>query len=184
LKRPGSPNLSESSGNESSRKKVKIAKSGVASRSGTPLPGRPKGIGGAMSDGEATAGEASDGGAKLKKKIKLKSGTGATGTPSGSRAGSRAGSPVPLGTVPLAVTNLCSTFANNLPQLARVSPLPRAGHPRQADLLRHKVHLRRKVRHAAVSRHQRSSRPSAPILMESPWAICFASSSAELIALV
>ncbi|KAK0643532.1 hypothetical protein B0T16DRAFT_459669 [Cercophora newfieldiana] len=89
LKRPGSPNLSESSGNESSRKKVKIAK--VASRSGTPLPGRPKGIGGATSDGEATAGEASDGGAKLKKKIKLKSGTGATGTPSGSRAGS----PVP-----------------------------------------------------------------------------------------
>ncbi|KAK4450655.1 hypothetical protein QBC34DRAFT_61995 [Podospora aff. communis PSN243] len=90
LKRPGSPNLSESSGNESSRKKVKIAKSGVASRSGTPLPGRPKGIGGATSDGEATAGEASDGGVKLKKKIKLKSGTGATGTPSGSRAGSPA----------------------------------------------------------------------------------------------
>ncbi|KAK0619831.1 hypothetical protein B0T14DRAFT_519981 [Immersiella caudata] len=91
LKRPGSPNLSESSGNESSRKKVKIAKAGISSRSGTPLPGRPKGIGGATSDGEATAGEASDGGVKLKKKIKLKSGTGATGTPSGSRAGS----PVP-----------------------------------------------------------------------------------------
>lgn len=91
LKRPGSPNLSESSGNESSRKKVKISKttsSVVPSRSATPLPGRPKGVGGATSDGEATAGEASDGGLKLKKKIKLKSGTGATGTPSGSRAGS------------------------------------------------------------------------------------------------
>jgi len=89
LKRPGSPNLSESSGNESSRKKIKITKpTAVSSRSGTPLPGRPKGIGGPTSDGEATAGEASDGGLKLKRKIKIKSGSGATGTPSASRAGS------------------------------------------------------------------------------------------------
>ncbi|KAK5651542.1 hypothetical protein OQA88_11907 [Cercophora sp. LCS_1] len=91
LKRPGSPNLSESSGNESTRKKVKLGKTSVvASRSATPLPGRPKGLGGATSDGEATAGEGSDGGLKLKKKTKLKTATGATGTPSGSRAGSPA----------------------------------------------------------------------------------------------
>ncbi|KAK1759519.1 hypothetical protein QBC47DRAFT_372257 [Echria macrotheca] len=93
LKRPGSPNLSESSENELSRKKVKTSKgtaSVVPSRSATPLPGRPKGVSGVTSDGEATAGEGSDGGLKLKKKIKLKSGTGATGTPSGSRAGSPA----------------------------------------------------------------------------------------------
>ncbi|KAK0714992.1 hypothetical protein B0H67DRAFT_579701 [Lasiosphaeris hirsuta] len=93
LKRPGSPNLSESSGNESTRKKIKIGKavaSTVQSRAATPLPGRPKGVGGgAMSDGEATAGEGSDGGLKLKK-IKIKSGTRASGTPSGSRAGSPA----------------------------------------------------------------------------------------------
>lgn len=95
LKRPGSPNLSDSSGNESTRKKVKTGKgtsSHVPSRSGTPLPGRPKGAaGGATSDGEATAGEGSDGGLKLKKKIKIKS-----GTPSASRAGS----PAPPGKFP------------------------------------------------------------------------------------
>ncbi|KAK3318397.1 hypothetical protein B0H66DRAFT_236191 [Apodospora peruviana] len=91
LKRPGSPNLSDSSGNESSRKKVKTSmgtSSKVPSRSGTPLPGRPKGAGGATSDGEATAGEGSDGGLKLKKKIKIKSTGGST--PSASRAGSPA----------------------------------------------------------------------------------------------
>ncbi|KAK3324198.1 hypothetical protein B0T19DRAFT_486415 [Cercophora scortea] len=93
LKRPGSPNLSEPSDNESTRKKVKMTNavtSGVPSRSGTPLPGRPK-VGGATSDGEATAGEASDGGAKLKKKIKVKPGTGLArsgSTPSVSRQGS------------------------------------------------------------------------------------------------
>lgn len=95
LKRPASPNASESSGNESSRKLKKLKKNNLsagaasanASRSGTPLPRRP---GGATSDGEATAGEGSDGGLKPKvgapKKIKLK--TPGTSTPSGSRAGS------------------------------------------------------------------------------------------------
>jgi len=101
-KRAGSPNLSESSDNESSRKKIKVTKatsSAVPSRSGTPLPGRPRGVGGATSDGEATGGEGSDGGLMRKKKKNGK-GTGATGTPSGSRATS----PVPLnahGTIPL-----------------------------------------------------------------------------------
>ncbi|KLU85980.1 hypothetical protein MAPG_04999 [Magnaporthiopsis poae ATCC 64411] len=87
LKRPGSPNLSESSGNESSRKKAKktVTSSVQPSRSGTPLPQRTKvkPPGGATSDGE---GEMSDGGLK-KKRSKL----GGTGTPGGSRAGS----PVP-----------------------------------------------------------------------------------------
>ncbi|KAH8889641.1 Rap30/74 interaction domain-containing protein [Thozetella sp. PMI_491] len=95
LKRPGSPNLSDSSGNESSRKKkVKTAKNSslVPSRSTTPLPGRLKA--GATSDGEVTAGEGSDAGQK-KKSIKLK--TGQTGTP----VGSRAGSPVPSGSKPI-----------------------------------------------------------------------------------
>ncbi len=92
LKRPGSPNLSDSSGNESTRKKkLKTVKNSSLgpSRSTTPLPGRLKA--GATSDGEGTAGEGSDAGQK-KKGIKLKTGgTGATGSP----AGSRAGSPVP-----------------------------------------------------------------------------------------
>ncbi len=71
---------------------MKTAKSSSLgpSRSTTPLPGRLKA--GATSDGEITAGEGSDG--VQKKKIKLKAGgTGATGTPTGSRAGS----PVPSG---------------------------------------------------------------------------------------
>lgn len=94
LKRPASPNPSESSGNESSRVAKKIKKnlagaSSNASRSGTPLPGRRLG-GDAASDGEATAGEGSDGGLKLKKKITLKTATGPKGTPVGSRAGSPA----------------------------------------------------------------------------------------------
>lgn len=96
LKRPASPNASESSGNESTRKLKKIKKtlpggaagSASASRSGTPLPRRP---GAAASDGEGTANEGSDGGKPKPKKIKLVSGTG-TGTP----AGSRAASPAPL----------------------------------------------------------------------------------------
>ncbi|KAJ9129823.1 Transcription initiation factor iif subunit [Pleurostoma richardsiae] len=92
LKRPGSPNLSESSEAESSRKKAK--KHGIGSsrpsRSTTPMPGqqRSKTGAGAASDGEATGGEMSDGG-RIKKKIKLV-GTGARGTPTGSRAGSPA----------------------------------------------------------------------------------------------
>jgi transcription initiation factor TFIIF subunit alpha len=101
LKRPGSPNLSESSGNESARKKAKKAKAASASarpsRSSTPVPGgqsqtvgqRRKMGADSTSDGEATGGEMSDGQPK-KKKIKL--------VPSGGRstpAGSRPGSPLP-----------------------------------------------------------------------------------------
>ncbi|TDZ35783.1 Transcription initiation factor IIF subunit alpha [Colletotrichum spinosum] len=119
LKRPGSPTLSESSGNESSRKKMKKnpMSSFQQSRSSTPSSQGPAGqksnLGkGAFSDGEATAGEMSDGQPR-KKKIKLL-GSGARGTPVGSRAGSPApaapgskpGSPLPEG-----------------------SPAPRAGSP-------------------------------------------------------
>ncbi|KAF1733972.1 Transcription initiation factor IIF subunit alpha [Beauveria bassiana] len=97
LKRAGSPALSESSGNESSRKKLKkTAATAPGSRSGTPVPGvvRKKKLGaGSASDGEATAGEMSDG-AGPRKKMKLVS--SANGTPSASRAGS----PTPAGASP------------------------------------------------------------------------------------
>ncbi|KAK4151339.1 hypothetical protein C8A00DRAFT_17235 [Chaetomidium leptoderma] len=102
LKRAGSPNMSESSDNEGARKKLKIGKASVApSRGGTPIPGRPKPLGAkpgmrpgtAMSDGEATAGEASDAGSRLKKKLKVKPGMRPGATPSGSRAAS----PAPAG---------------------------------------------------------------------------------------
>ncbi|KAL2159883.1 hypothetical protein VTH06DRAFT_2016 [Thermothelomyces fergusii] len=98
LKRPGSPNMSESSDNEAMRKKIKTAqgpsvapsRGGTPIPAGTPIPGRPKPPSGAMSDGEATAGEGSDAGAKLKK-LKVKPGGMRPGaTPSGSRAGSPA----------------------------------------------------------------------------------------------
>ncbi|RSM07973.1 hypothetical protein CEP52_004939 [Fusarium oligoseptatum] len=90
-KRPGSPTLSESSGNESSRKKLKKnATPAAGSRAGTPLPqgaaARRMGAG-SGSDGEATGGEMSDGAVSRKKKLKLVSGS-ARGTPSASRAGS------------------------------------------------------------------------------------------------
>ncbi|KAF4337689.1 transcription initiation factor TFIIF subunit alpha [Fusarium beomiforme] len=91
LKRAGSPALSESSGNESSRKKLKKnVTSAAGSRSGTPLlqggPRRPTAAG-SGSDGEATAGEMSDGAAPKRKKLNLVSNS-ARGTPSASRAGS------------------------------------------------------------------------------------------------
>ncbi|EEY22209.1 transcription initiation factor IIF subunit alpha [Verticillium alfalfae VaMs.102] len=96
LKRPGSPNLSESSETESTLRKKKLKKNGSSvqvSRSGTPLPsGHKHKVGmSSMSDGEATGGEMSDG-QQRKKKIKLL-GTGARSTPTGSRAGS----PAPAG---------------------------------------------------------------------------------------
>jgi transcription initiation factor TFIIF subunit alpha len=131
LKRPGSPNLSESSGNESSRKKHKNkhTSSSQPTRTSTPAPGsrpmspapsnsqtasnssprkssiiklnvnpnklsdiqssppNPSPVYNAMSDGEATGGEGSDGGRKSYKKIKL---TIKGQTPTGSRAGSPA----------------------------------------------------------------------------------------------
>jgi transcription initiation factor TFIIF subunit alpha len=91
LKRAGSPALSESSGNESSRKKLKKnVTSAAASRSGTPLPQARRAVvmgAGSGSDGEATAGEMSDGAMGKRKKLKLVSHS-ARGTPSASRAGS------------------------------------------------------------------------------------------------
>lgn len=105
LKRPGSPNMTDSSENEAARKKLKTGQGSVAaSRSATPLPGRPKTLG-ATSDGEATAGEASDGGEKLKMKLKVKPAqVRAGGTPSGSRAVSPAPAGKPfLSLCPLAV---------------------------------------------------------------------------------
>ncbi len=103
LKRPGSPNLSESSGNESTRKKMKKHANGSAmpSRSTTPLPGQQRKItlkpsgAGALSDGEATAGEMSDGPTGGKKRIKIVT-AGARATPSGSRATS----PIPTALSP------------------------------------------------------------------------------------
>ncbi|ODA78123.1 hypothetical protein RJ55_06726 [Drechmeria coniospora] len=93
LKRAGSPTLSESSGNESSRKKLKkTATAALSSRAGTPLsqanPTRlPKIWGaGSGSDGEATGGEISDGGGP-RKKVNLVAGSG-NRTPAASRAGS------------------------------------------------------------------------------------------------
>lgn len=98
LKRPGSPLGSDSSGAESTRnkkkKKLGPTNSVTGSRSATPLPGGQSMRGaGSTSDGEATAGEMSDGaGGKVKRRPHL--GTGAKGTPTGSRAGSpRAASP-------------------------------------------------------------------------------------------
>ncbi|KAG7119328.1 Transcription initiation factor IIF subunit alpha like protein [Verticillium longisporum] len=113
LKRPGSPNLSESSETESTLRKKKLKKNGSSvqvSRSGTPLPsGHKHKVGmSSMSDGEATGGEMSDG-QQRKKKIKLL-GTGARGTPTGSRAGS----PAPAGAAGSA---------------SPTSPNPRAGSP-------------------------------------------------------
>ncbi|KAI0482150.1 Rap30/74 interaction domain-containing protein [Xylariaceae sp. FL0804] len=89
LKRAGSPLASDSSGTESTRKKKKtgLNTSVPASRGSTPLPGKRVGAG-STSDGEGTAGEMSDGAGGRKKKKLL--GTGARGTPSGSRAGSPA----------------------------------------------------------------------------------------------
>ncbi|KAF4125365.1 hypothetical protein GMORB2_4205 [Geosmithia morbida] len=93
IKRVGSPALSESSGNESTfKKKTKASSSVMGSRAGTPsfqqaaVAKRKAKSGGAGSgsDGEATAGELSDG-AGPKKKIKLKGSS--SGTPSASRTG-------------------------------------------------------------------------------------------------
>jgi hypothetical protein len=117
LKRAGSPALSESSGNESTRKKFKKA-SGAATDSRPSTPGlqtntvrRPKITAGSGSDGEFTAGEMSDG-AMQKKKIKLIGSS--RGTPSASRAGSpnpaQAGRPMSF---PLNLT-ASSIYANDL----------------------------------------------------------------------
>ncbi|KAF2473405.1 uncharacterized protein BDR25DRAFT_341479, partial [Lindgomyces ingoldianus] len=92
-KRPGSPNLSEASGNESSRKKHK-KKHADGSRktslvhlsTNNELSKRGAASG---SDSEMT-----DAGRKKKQKLKLKVGTSPSGSPGGSRAGSPAASQV------------------------------------------------------------------------------------------
>ncbi|RDA85158.1 hypothetical protein CP532_1551 [Ophiocordyceps camponoti-leonardi (nom. inval.)] len=88
LKRAGSPALSESSGNESSRKKMrKTAAPAAGSRAGTPLPqANPLRRTKAGGDGEATAGDVSDG-AGPRKKPKLAD-TSRKGSPAVSRASS------------------------------------------------------------------------------------------------
>ena len=90
LKRAGSPTLSESSGNESSRKKLKkIPSAARGSRAGTPSSqvARKSKIGqGSGSDGEGTAGEMSDSSAP-RKSIKLV-GNSTKASPNVSRAGS------------------------------------------------------------------------------------------------
>ncbi|TGO35527.1 hypothetical protein BHYA_0155g00180 [Botrytis hyacinthi] len=123
LKRAGSPNLSESSGNESSRKKhkKKHVSSSQPTGTSTPIPGQPQRKSSivkmsvnsnelsrissstpnpqsATSDGEATGGEMSDGAGSKKKKITLRMGgsptTSRPGSPiPGKSSGSRAGSP-------------------------------------------------------------------------------------------
>ena len=90
LKRAGSPALSESSGNESSRKKMKKSSVGPGSRAGTPASQsnitQQKKIGpGSGSDGEATAGEMSDSAAGPRKGFRIANSSG-KGTPSASRA--------------------------------------------------------------------------------------------------
>ncbi|ROW08103.1 hypothetical protein VPNG_06139 [Cytospora leucostoma] len=96
LKRPGSPNLSEmeSSGNESSRKRVKKQATGSVrgSRASTPMSSSQRIKTGAMSDGEATGGEMSDAGYAKKKvpRVTMVSGSHSKGTPTSSRAGSPA----------------------------------------------------------------------------------------------
>ncbi|KAG5984071.1 hypothetical protein E4U55_006103 [Claviceps digitariae] len=94
LKRAGSPALSESSGNESSRKKMRKTTAAAApgGRSGTPasqphlIHRNPTGQGSA-SDGEATAGEMTDGAVTQRKAAKLV-GSNSRGTSSTPRAGS------------------------------------------------------------------------------------------------
>ncbi|QSZ30967.1 hypothetical protein DSL72_000527 [Monilinia vaccinii-corymbosi] len=122
LKRPGSPNLSESSGNESSRKKhkKKHVSSSQPTGTSTPIPRQtqrkssivkisvnpselsrinstPPNPQGATSDGEATGGEMSDGAGGKKKKITLRIGGSPTssrrGSPAPGKSVSRAGSP-------------------------------------------------------------------------------------------
>lgn len=166
LKRPGSPNLSESSGNESSRKKMKkkhpsqpsAITSAPGSRQISPAPsasgnGRKSSIvklsvnssklsdiqsappnpspTSAMSDGEATGGEMSDGGTR-KPKIKLRIGgaspTGSrAGSPApgrstgGSRAGSPAHQPQSMKSISNAFRIFSRTYSSSIEELKRRS---------------------------------------------------------------
>lgn len=139
LKRPGSPNLSESSGNESTRKKHKKNTGTSTPRalsSGQPIPGQtprkssiiklainPNRLteinshapnpNAAMSDGEATGGEMSEGGKKKKIKLRMQGSPNASraGSPAPGKGGSRAGSPQAPGKFPSTISNIIS-FAN------------------------------------------------------------------------
>ncbi|KID76575.1 transcription initiation factor IIF subunit alpha, partial [Metarhizium brunneum ARSEF 3297] len=93
LKRAGSPALSESSGNESSRKKMKKSSMiGNGSRAGTPasqpnVARRSKAGHGSGSDAEATTAEMSDSAVAPRKGVNMVGGSG-RGTPVASRASS------------------------------------------------------------------------------------------------
>ncbi|QUC20651.1 uncharacterized protein UV8b_04892 [Ustilaginoidea virens] len=109
LKRAGSPTLSESSGNESSRKKMKktpattsMNQMGTSSSQSNSAARRSKGSHGPGSDGEATGAEMSDSSFVPRKPVKLMGGSG-RGTPSASRAGSP--NPTPSAASPNAQTN-------------------------------------------------------------------------------
>lgn len=174
LKRSGSPNLSESSGNESSRKKhkKKHVSSSQPTGASTPIPGQPQRKSSivkmsvspnelsrisssapnpqtATSDGEATGGEMSDG-AGSKKKITLRMGgsptTSRPGSPiPGKSSGSRAGSPSQG-----AGKNvfLCSTSGDFLHHRHLLISLQKLHRPLVPDQLRPKILL---VFHQQVS---------------------------------
>jgi len=142
LKRPGSPNLSESSGNESTRKKQKkhATQPGSSTPAGSralspsqsasgPLPLRSSTVknsvnsnrlteinshsqnpSSAMSDGEATGGEMTDGGKRKKLKLRLQNSPG----------NSRAGSPAARGTGSRAASPGMARIPKFLPELTRI----------------------------------------------------------------
>jgi transcription initiation factor TFIIF subunit alpha len=100
LKRPGSPNLSEASGNESSRKKIKNKHVSAGSATATPRAGSPMPEGGLNKSrqtsfngplrGAAGSGSDTEGTNSGRTKLKLKMSGSPNGTPRGSRAGSPA----------------------------------------------------------------------------------------------
>lgn len=103
LKRPGSPNLSEASGNESTaaRKKVKLKNplsklaAGGGSRSGSPAPSMNGGRPAPSTNRSFAAGSGSDTEGGGPRRLKLTSPRSPTGSPGPSRLPSRAGSPAP-----------------------------------------------------------------------------------------
>ncbi|KAJ2898226.1 transcription initiation factor [Zalerion maritima] len=111
LKRPGSPNLSDASSNESSRKKVKKSISSVKpSRATTPMASSSNlRSASSASDGEATTGDMSDSGPS-RRKIAI------VGNSNNTPSASRAGSPNPQEPKPLTPAEL----------LAGIPPLPGA----------------------------------------------------------
>jgi transcription initiation factor TFIIF subunit alpha len=120
LKRPGSPNLSEASGNESSRKKIKNRHGTAGSGTGTPKAGSPMPESAGLNKsrqssfngplrGAAASGSDTEGTNSGRTKLKFTMRGSPNGTPRGSRAaspavpstkGSRAGSPGAAATPP------------------------------------------------------------------------------------